>query len=375
MNTKTWVSIFLATAILLTARIGQADVVLLQNGNLLKGEVTQADAKVSVDQGSSRIRVDEIDVDRIFPTSVDAFRYLRAKLKTQDLEGHVRLGLWCLKNDLNNHAADQLVYASQLDPHAPSLKLLESQLATAANGSKIGGMTVLPTAPDLPDNNVLTDDDMERLETVPQSDIAFFTRQIQPILLNRCSDAKCHGKASDNDFHFENAPYASARKDYTSRNLLATLNHMNSEQVSQSSLLVNARTPHGGASEPPISPNEVQLLERIVAWIGRFAPIDAPTATEPPGLLAIDTKNAKPIDGSKVDLNARQATHSVPVNQPKKTSARTASAVTEQVETHESHSNMSNDTTATVRLTMADPFDPNTFNRRFHADRMDESDQ
>lgn len=368
-------SFFLAAGIVSSATVCHADVVLLLNGNLLTGEVTKTDGKVSIEHGSSRIRVDEIDVDRIFSTGVDAFRYLRAKLKTQDLDGHVRLGLWCLKNDLNNHAADQLVYASQLDPHAPSLKLLESQLAAATNGSKIGGLTVLPTAPDLPENKVLTDDDMERLETVPQSDIAFFTRQIQPILLNRCSDSKCHGKASNNDFLFENAPYASARKDYTSRNLLATLNHMNSERASQSSLLVNARTPHGGASEPPISPNEVQLLERIVAWIGRFAPIDPPTPSQPPGLLAINTKNAKPIDGSKVDPNALQATHSVPVNQPENLSSMHASGVSEQIETHESQSNMSNDTTAAVRLAMADPFDPSAFNRRFHADRMAESSE
>ncbi|MFN3190504.1 MAG: hypothetical protein ACE361_08270 [Aureliella sp.] len=103
-----------------------------------------------------------------------------------------------------------------------------------------------------------------------------FSRRIQPILMNRCSQAACHGGQSANGLRILE-PYRSAYERVTTENLRSVLGQVSSGPEALSPLLTYATTAHGIQRQAAISVTETQLLKELTTWV-RFVQNPVTTA-------------------------------------------------------------------------------------------------
>lgn len=128
--------ILIAYAFIIIVHTACADIVLLQNGNRLEGEVVAQDGKsVTVRIGNSELSVPREDVKQIImqDTPRDLYRAMLEGLDEDDPKGHYQVALYCAKEGLEGEAVELLRRAVDLQPNYPeAMKKLREILAPAA---------------------------------------------------------------------------------------------------------------------------------------------------------------------------------------------------------------------------------------------------
>ena len=108
-------------------------IVVLQNGEVLTGKVTQSETKtiVQTEQGS-RLILSEEQVEFVCDTMLDAYWGKCARTKASDLAGQKSIFYWCLKHDLHEQAQNQiLLLAESKKAKASDIVFLDRQLNVA----------------------------------------------------------------------------------------------------------------------------------------------------------------------------------------------------------------------------------------------------
>ncbi len=100
-----------------------------------------------------------------------------------------------------------------------------------------------------------------------------FVRKVQPLLMNRCGNANCHGSAGKSDFRLLPVRLgASGHRIYSERNLSAVLALVNPGQPGQSPLLIEPLRPHGGQTEAILTgPRSEEQVELLRIWVAAAA--------------------------------------------------------------------------------------------------------
>jgi hypothetical protein len=245
-------------------------VVVLRNGNVIEGDVSRVGDRFVIRRQGSEIRLPEADV---WLTAADlrrAYRQIAGQVNRQ-AGGHARLAHWCWRHELRDEAAEQLTLARRANPDYPGLTELERHIASADNGRQVR----LPAAAPQPDIPAL-DGVRDRLSKRTMLD---FTVSVQPLVLNRCANATCHGPATKTAYQLARPPRtAPMTRSLTEKNLSATLGMIDIHEPTNSLLLLSARAPHGGA---PCRLDESQR-ELLTGWVMRAAAeIDGRRAPSP----------------------------------------------------------------------------------------------
>lgn len=102
-----------------------------------------------------------------------------------------------------------------------------------------------------------------------------FHERIQPILLNRCSQAACHGVSSNNALRLIE-PFGKTASKHNVENMRQVLDNLRPTEDQSPALLKYATMPHGLQREPAINAAETQILSELRAWI-RF--VESPVVT------------------------------------------------------------------------------------------------
>ena len=109
-----------------------SEVVLLDNGRVLQGQIARTVDQVHVQMDSgSRIILPAKRVVRILDSLVDVWKYRDSELDADDVDGHLSLFHWCLKHQLKQQAQQQLDRLMQTKIDARQLKYLDRQLTRA----------------------------------------------------------------------------------------------------------------------------------------------------------------------------------------------------------------------------------------------------
>ncbi len=118
--------------------------------------------------------------------------------------------------------------------------------------------SVLPTPAPQPRDRQFA---LDRLGILSSTAVSTYVREIQPLLVNRCATAGCHGKGGTTSFSLTRAkPSASV----TQRNLGAVLQQIEGFPPSQSLLWISSSSPHGGLDVKPLKDVE---LQRLLPWV------------------------------------------------------------------------------------------------------------
>ena len=291
-------------------------VVVLHNDSVIQGTIESTPDRLIVSNGPWYvIRVPRRDVDFIARDFEDAFQTKRGRLRPDDVEGQIKLAHWCLRHDLDQLAARQLVAVVRLAPHHAGVKFLESKLRRRVDqrtgllppvrfashrsdrsadqssreqanhpqlGVEIDGVLdgPLPSGSKTP---ALSD-----LPPLPPEAMGEFTRSIQPLVFNRCGQATCHGAASKNDFRLVKGIGRTIRRELTWRNLRSVMAQVDVREIQSSPILIKAVSVHGTAKQSPIGPREDAQLQRLIDWVSLVAGDGAP--------LSLATRHAREAD-------------------------------------------------------------------------------
>jgi hypothetical protein len=221
---------------------------VMKDGSLVRGRIDQEAGGYVVQKGGGRYVVPYELV--LFPAvdEQDAYRKLKASVQQPSARTCVTLAKWCLTWQLHKEAESELRAALEHDPsHAEARRMLV-QLATLLDPQG--------QPPKLPDPEPKTDDGFQPLPArslagLSRDNAAAFTRKIQPILVNRCGNAGCHGGDVDNGFKLLHVRAGSgSHRVRVEKNLAAVLAQIDPDQPDRSPLVALPVGLHGSGSRP-----------------------------------------------------------------------------------------------------------------------------
>jgi len=280
-------------------------VLVLRNGRTIEGRVAPAGEYyyVGVPGGKLRIRADQVEL--WCRDLEEGYQQKQAAVHPGRIEDHLRLARWCLRQKLYGHVAEELSAARSIDPTHPTIEYLRRQMATAATPppppAEPAAVTEKSKAKKKPAGP--TSEQLDAMiEELPSDSVETFTRSIQPLLVNSCGSAACHGPGSESAFELRRIPLGRpASRLTTQQNLHEAIEWIDRLKPGSSPLLNQPAGPHGPAKSPIFSKAQAAQYGRLAAWVdslaeGRPEPLDpmpasdggmiANGATAVPGLLA-----------------------------------------------------------------------------------------
>ena len=213
---------------------------VLFDGRIVRGRITEVPGGYRVDNPQLH-QVIAYEHVRLAASSLEeAYRTQRDALQRPTAGDHMQLARWCVANKLYSQATEQVAAALKLEPNRGEARRLLQEIAAAQPG-QVPGPVQDTQAADRPIG------ELSSMGITLQSQ-AEFMRRIQPILVNRCGNAACHGSASQN--HLQLAYVRTGHRQQrleTENNLSAILAQIDVMHPQQSPLLT---VPLDGESQP-----------------------------------------------------------------------------------------------------------------------------
>lgn len=254
---------------------------LLHNGKVVSGMVKQSASGYVVIKPEGQmilpfehVRLEADDLE-------DAYLQQRNALPDHSAAAHCELARWCLTYGLKDQAQRELQEAIRREPGSViaknMLQRLSDQLLSTndlpilkeRNGrySMLGDVKPVHT--------------LEALGGLPREAAGDFVSKVQPLLINRCATAGCHGPGSGQDFELHRAKVGKGNpKSLSERNLAAVLARIDRDHPLSSPLLTKLRgdtkssatkATHGG-----LSAEQTQVLRQWVTSLNNKAEKENP---------------------------------------------------------------------------------------------------
>jgi hypothetical protein len=364
-----WVAVFL-TATLIRSVQGQVGtfpssasaaapgplrILVLFDGRIMEGEIEERPGGYLVKQPAGSVVMPFETVRVVASTLTEAYERQRDNFNNPTTQEHLTLARWCYTNKLYAQANAELEAVLRLEPQRREarelLKLIDAETQRSAER----------TRPDSPPGTA------ERtaggVRTATQAD---FIRRIQPLLVNKCGNATCHGTASSNAFRLVNVRTGLRHQRLQSdQNLTSVLAQISTESPEQSPLLLMPQDRemlvHRGVFFGPSGDGQIQMLRE---WIGNAAAdlaesgiVMSPTSAE--------SSTATAAMSAAVDAAAGPAADRIPpVADPQAAFGRPKPRIIDFPSTASPRGNRV--LRGILEEERPDPFDPEEFNRRVH---------
>lgn len=249
---------------------------LLDGGQVLRGKITRAGDHYYVVLPEGEISIKASRVELVCHTLDEGYERKRNKIALGTAQEHLELAQWCLQQGLLGYAAKEVSAAIDLDPLQPRIPLLERRLELARNQQQQAEQHVAS------DEDNVSNDDLDRMvRGMPPGTVDHFAHAIQPLLLNHCSTAGCHGPDSRSGYMLLRIPLGrTPSRRLTQRNLFATLEHINSGNPQLSPLLQQAIREHGSAKTPVFTSRDAAQYRQLVVWAYRVSKSAPPPQVE-----------------------------------------------------------------------------------------------
>ena len=361
--------------------------VLLKNDNVLFGRARQLGEFVMVTTAAGgEVRLPRASVACWAENIRDLYQFRVDQRGKTNLRGHLRDASWCVRYDLYDLAAKELIAARRIDPNNSEAIVLENRLrnlvaprpvkTSAATRIGLGNTEnsfdsvseIRPAAFDA--------EHSDSVDFAPDM-IRRFASHIQPMLINRCG--VCHqtmARTVNNQIPETKwqllVPSVGSRASaaITRSNLQGIISYIDAQSPQASPLLIMAKTDHGG-STAPLSQRNTKAIQSLDYWVKSAADFlrNGKQLTQEEGRESLDdvqgnlgrARNAVPSSGisglapmnSAIDRGVSEST-ALSMNEPEVSRAKDLSEHGVKSAPH--------------RLPpVANPFDPDLFNRRFHA--------
>jgi hypothetical protein len=328
-------------------------VLILQNSQLLKGIVSRSPNGYVVEHPGGRLVIPFEEVRVVGKDLRDAYRRLTESFPKPTAATHYELALWCQSHQLKDESRTQLVMALDRDPDHEAardmLKRIDEQAAAARKRAAAGKPP--RTAPRIVGGIELPE--IESLAGLSRETAAQFTGRIQPLMINKCGNASCHGPKSESGFRLESSRGTGpGSRVHTERNLAQMLKQIDQANPQISPLLTVPARSHGGMSKAIFygRSGEIQLksLKNWVRSASTELARDSQAAKKRPSVVAVQPKfPPSPMPQMSVDEET-ELSDAVPMASVGKPPVEAVKKDEVELEDDE------------------DAFDPEVFNRRYH---------
>ena len=341
--------------------------VMLTSGRILSGQVSRNAGGYLVEQANGRVQISTEEVRFVVNDLKEAYRQQRDSVVHPTPSTHVALANWCISHRLNDEARDELKKCLKADPeHEEARRLLQRLTDTMRVGLP---PVVTPPAP-LKTSDGFLQPNVESLGGLSRETATLFTSRIQPILLNKCGNASCHGPTATNGFRLSNARSGgNGSRQNSERNLAEALRYIDIDDVSQSQLLSLSSGGHGGRGSiftGPAASDQFKLLRSWALTVAREKQAEASELEQMPKITG--KKN-----GKTTKPRVTQAAHKSDELESSVTQEETSEVIPAsgfltakpgKLSKPREIAPNSNDDEAPPALQPFDPFDPEIFNRR-----------
>jgi hypothetical protein len=242
---------------------------LLFDGRVIIGDISEVPGGYSVRRTEGQIVV-PYDFVRLTATSLrDAYQKQRdnlQNLQNPNAEQHLSLARWCFQYQLREEAVAELEAALKLEPFRKEAREL-LQLIDAADEQQG------PSARESGDRSSAVRPLPRSAGGISSANQLDFVQRVQPLLVNKCGNASCHGSASTNGLHLHNVRTGrSHQRLYSDENLAMALKFVNADFPVDSPLLRKPQDPesviHQGVFAGALGEQQVEMLRK---WIQAVA--------------------------------------------------------------------------------------------------------
>lgn len=269
------VPLLLSTALRLTAAElpqpalePQPGVLVLNNGQTLEGKITRAGDGYYVVFENGAIQLPAAKVTLHCRDLQEAYQKQRDSLVGDAVQERIKLALWCLQNKLFDQASEQLDAAAQ-GRGDPKIAILRRRLELAQHSDPAPTSATASPAP----SGLIGADELDRLiRSMPAGTVESFANTVQPLMLNHCATAACHGPQAQNGFALlRNTVGGAPSRRLTQRNLYHVLEHVDRDHPESSAILKAAGEPHGPNRTPILNGRETEKYRLLAAWVRSVA--------------------------------------------------------------------------------------------------------
>ena len=325
-------------------------IVLLRNGEVITGKVSREEGLYIVELPNGRIRLKLADVDLVCSSLDEGYRRKRGTIQVGNVHDHLDLAQWCLRHNLLGLATVELADATAADPTNPMIGALQHRLKMAMEPPPLSDAKNRPASG-------ASNDELDRMiRGMPHGVVETFTQSVQPVLLNHCATAGCHGPQSETGLRLSHvlAGRSSSRRT-TQRILFSVLQFINQENPSASKLLTSVTRPHGSAEHAIFGEHEAVQYQHLVDWANQIA---RPATSELPDTVA---------RRSPADVTEPPAAETPPGRLPQEGGkGRLLTASARRRTPRDAGAPGKADQAAPASFDQpADPLDPEVFNRRY----------
>ncbi len=330
---------------------GQPQVLVLRNGEVFNGKVARNDDHYVVQLPHGQVRLKNADVEMVCDNLLEAYRRKRAAIRADDAGQHLELAEWCLHQQLLVPAAAELATVAHADPENPMIGELRHRIKMAKEPS--------PTADGKGAVPPVGNDELDRtVRSLPRGSVEMFTQLVQPVLMNNCMSAGCHGLQNEQGLQlFRVSLGKTSGRRLTQRNLYAVLQYVDRESPAESRLLKAIQGPHGTSRSPIFSDRQAAQYQRIVNWVDMVAnqpeTVVPASVALPPGEDPPTLSTPRPRIGLRPRTLPPEARRATSIQAADARAFRTARTAAANPRAH-GRANPSNPS--------ADPFDPEVFN-------------
>ncbi len=250
--------------------------ILLKNGEVIRGDLKRKQQKYRIDLvEGGRIVMAKSELWTVARSLEQLYEFRARQVDRRGATAQFELAEWCLCQRLYRHALQHVEYAKQngydtdrvaglrrrievaTAPPTPPRPVVQVQPVSASSGENArtgkgaqGRRTVDAAARSMLSTEALHE----------------FTTRIQPLLINRCGNASCHGRATTTEFRLEPLSRHAFKFSYVAqRNAIAVQAYIHFASPRHSPLRQKAGQPHGGQLAAALNRSQRETLDR---WLG-----------------------------------------------------------------------------------------------------------
>jgi hypothetical protein len=256
---------------------------VLKTGQVVSGEMEPQVGGYMVLVPNGRVLITYDQVWTAATSLADAYTRLRDNRPNPSANERLELARWCFQHGLTEEARFEVAAALRLEPDRPEARQLLQRVEAA-----------LQKRPAVPHSEASVRSPVPTQVTpaaLSGERTAEFIRVVQPILMNRCGNAACHGAATVSQFRMEPASGSRVSRLTSETNLAAVLQQIDWARPDESPLLTRPRSgtgPHRAAFQGRYATDQVETIRSWIRAVSREAggtqepPLPAPAGVPHP---------------------------------------------------------------------------------------------
>jgi hypothetical protein len=242
-------------------------VLVLNNGRVITGDIEDRPGGYLIQTGLGQMVIPYTQVRLTAADVPEAYMKLKATITEPTAAAHVALGTWCFENRLYDSAREQVKAALLLEPERKEARALLKNIERMTLGNQLEASIPMPP-PRTRDGYQKSE--VVSLDGLPTSITQDYVRRVQPLLMNKCGNARCHGTAGTSEFHM--VPVRLGMSGYramTDQNLTMVLGYIEAADPQRSPLLIFPQATHGGQGPIWTGPRADEQLAELRTWVMR----------------------------------------------------------------------------------------------------------